>query len=85
MVQKGERICRPEVGSGLQSYLFEPQTPMLARLLVEEIRRSIRIQERRIILQDVQIKQNANMVSIVVLYRRNNAVKTMTINVPRTI
>ena len=69
LLNKGERFFRPNVGSGIRSYLFEPMTPFTAVGLRQEIEQTIRNHEPRVELVKVTVQplyeQNAYNVSLV--------------------
>jgi len=83
LVTKGERVYRPMVGSGLNSLLFEQNTPVLQALMREEIRRSIRAQEKRIQVIDILIKSYDNRIEVRVTYSRLGSTRTANIAIQR--
>jgi len=54
-----ERLLLPEFGSGLDRYLFEPNTPATRQLLREDIRRALVRWEARIQVETVTVEQDA--------------------------
>lgn len=82
-VQRGERVYRPNVGSDLYKLLFEPNTAVTRALIKEEVKRSIRSQEKRIQLQDVQVTYKESTVSLLILYRKQGTLRTVTVEVGR--
>jgi phage baseplate assembly protein W len=83
LVQRGERVYRPQVGSDLHRLLFEPNTPVTRALIQEEVKRAIRSQEKRIQVQDVQVTFKESTISLLILYRKQGALRTVTIEVRR--
>jgi phage baseplate assembly protein W len=55
LTSPGERMRLPEFGAGLQSLLFEPNTPARHRQLQERIEQALRRWEPRIALQNVRV------------------------------
>jgi len=51
---KGERIMRPDFGSGMERYIFESTDDMTLRLIESEIEEAVRIWEPRV--TDIEVK-----------------------------
>ena len=49
----GERVMRPELGAGVDRYVFESRTPEVCYRLAEDVRRTLLRWEPRIIVEDV--------------------------------
>lgn len=68
-INKTERFFRPEVGSSIRQYLFEPMTPFTAQSLKSEIEQTLRNYEPRMNLLSTQVipayEQNAYLVRLV--------------------
>lgn len=68
-INKTERFFRPDVGSSIRQYLFEPMTPFTAISLKNEIDQTLRNYESRINLLSVQVipayEQNSYLVRLV--------------------
>lgn len=68
-INKTERFFRPEVGSSIRKYLFEPMSPFTATSLKSEIDQTLRNYEPRINLLSVQVipayEQNSYLVRLV--------------------
>jgi phage baseplate assembly protein W len=56
----GERLMRPQFGSGLDRYLFEPNNIATLRLIQEEVKTSLVRWEPRIKLDDIVVATNPN-------------------------
>jgi phage baseplate assembly protein W len=54
----GERLRRPDFGAGLGRFLFEPNTTMTRRLIVDAITRALATTEPRIALQSVEVDED---------------------------
>ncbi|MCC2685775.1 MAG: baseplate protein [Paenibacillaceae bacterium] len=55
---KGERIMRPDFGSGIERYLFEGTDDMTLRLLESEIEEAVRIWEPRVYRTQVSVERD---------------------------
>jgi phage baseplate assembly protein W len=55
LTNRGERFFRPQVGSRIRSYLFEPMTPFTAVGLRQEIEETINNYEPRVQLINVAV------------------------------
>lgn len=68
MIARGERFFRPDVGSRIRAFLFEPITPFTATNLTQEIEEVITNYETRVQLINVRVlplyDQNAYSVTI---------------------
>jgi len=82
LVQRGERVYRPTVGSALKRFLFEGATPVVANLIREEIRQSLRAQERRIQIRDIQVRFVGNEANVTLIYARTGVQQTLSMRVP---
>ena len=51
---KGERVMRPDFGSGIERYVFEGTDDMTLRLIESEVAEAVRIWEPRV--TDVEVK-----------------------------
>lgn len=51
---KGERVMRPDFGSGIERYLFEGTDDMTLRLIESEVEEAVRIWEPRV--TDIEVK-----------------------------
>lgn len=58
MTVPGERVHRPTFGSPLRSYLFELNTSSDVELLKQDIRETIRLNEDRVIVQDIESERD---------------------------
>lgn len=50
----GSRVMRPELGAGVDRYVFEPRTPDACHRLADDVRRAIMIGEPRVIVDLVE-------------------------------
>jgi len=55
LTSPGERVMRPDFGSGIRQFLFQPITDNQIEELRENIKMVIERYERRVILTDVQV------------------------------
>jgi len=55
LTRRGERVMRPEFGSLLEKYLFEPLSESTAHLIALEILDSLKKQENRIDVKKVEV------------------------------
>ncbi len=55
MLNKEERFFKPQVGSGIRAFLFEPMTPFTAIGLRNEIKEVLTNYEKRISIVDVTV------------------------------
>ena len=58
MTGRGERVMRPDVGSGAYGFVFASTGAALATLLQQEIRNVITKYEPRVVLQNVRVVTN---------------------------
>lgn len=59
LTQRGERVMRPEYGSGLNDYLFEGINTTITSLIKYEIETTVKYFEPRVELLDVRVESNA--------------------------
>lgn len=78
LTRKGERVMRPDVGSRLEQYLFEPLSEQTAYLIGVEIIDALK-QEPRVEVQNVRVevdvRNNAYKVEITVYIKQLDVVK----------
>lgn len=60
LIQKGERVMRPEFGSILEKYLFEPLTEETGYLIGAEVIRAVRDNEPRVDVKAVDVRVDEN-------------------------
>ena len=60
LTNPGERIRLPEFGAGLQSLLFEPNTPARHRQIQDRIERALARWEPRISVQSVTVVEDSD-------------------------
>ena len=53
---QGERLRRPDFGTGLERFLFEPNTPATWRAIEERIRKSLERWETRLRVERVEVR-----------------------------
>lgn len=82
-VSRTERVYRPDVGSALNVLLFEQNTPAIQALIREEIRRSIRSQEKRVQLIDVRVTSTGSKVEAQIVYSRLGTIRTANVSLQR--
>lgn len=56
LIQKGERVMRPEFGSILEKYLYEPLSEETGYLIGTEIIRAVKDNESRVEVSSVDVK-----------------------------
>ncbi len=70
-VTRFERVMRPDSGSGVLGLLFENMTSLTRARIVEEVKRALRANEKRVQVEDVRIASSDDtMIVIDVVYRR---------------
>lgn len=76
-----ERPFNPNLGSNLETMLFEPMNPMNASAMESEIRTTIKNWEPRVSLTDVKVyaREDQNAYEISLTYFLENAASTSTI------
>ena len=80
--RKGERVERPDVGSKVWDFVFEPDSAVSRSRIRDEVRRAISQQEPRVTVMSVTVKSGvAATFEIDVVYRMNGSLKTTTIEV----
>lgn len=52
---RDERLHLPDFGGGLQSFLFEPNTPATHHRIADRIRRALQAWEPRVLVQSVEV------------------------------
>lgn len=57
---KGERVMRPDFGSGIERYLFEGTDDMTLRLIESEIEEAVRVWEPRVHNIEVKVERAAD-------------------------
>lgn len=68
----GERLMRPQFGAGVESYVFQPNSPAIRAALAEAIRSGLRRWEPRIELETVRVEaapDEPQQVLVVIEYR----------------
>lgn len=66
--EKGERVMRPQLGVSIRQLLFEPNTPIMAELIREQVFTAIGTFEPRAILKDVVVTRTETEITILILY-----------------
>lgn len=64
MTQRGERVMRPDFGSGVMRYVFENNDELLEQQIRTEVFASVARHEPRAIIQAVSVDQEDNEVII---------------------
>lgn len=67
--KRGERVMRPEVGSGLKDLLFESTGPALRGKVRREVNRIFQLFERRAQLLEIDIKEIDTKVIVDIIYQ----------------
>jgi phage baseplate assembly protein W len=82
MTMNYERPFHPEIGSQVNSLLFEPATPLLSAVLERTIRHTIDNFEPRVTLNDVSVKINPdnNAASVSIMFTILNTQTPQTLN-----
>lgn len=60
MTRRGDRVMRPDVGSGAYDYIFESDDPMLAETIRTDVSQTLGRYEPRIIVQSVDVVPDAD-------------------------
>lgn len=55
MTRRGDRVMRPDVGSGAYDYIFETNDPMLEETIRTDVSQTLGRYEPRIIVQSVEV------------------------------
>jgi phage baseplate assembly protein W len=75
----GERLYNAEFGVGIQDYIFELNSFIQQDILKTSIQNQIENFEKRIVLEDTQIEQDVNSITIYIKYRlRSNPQELIT-------
>lgn len=74
LTNKGERLFRPNLGSNLRYMLFDSNTPVVLKLIQEQVRDTLETYEPRINIDDINIISNLddNVVQIVIMFSIRN-------------
>lgn len=62
-IRQGEVVGRPDVGTALWNFIFEPQTPDTTQAIIEEVQR-VAAQDPRIFISDLQVYPQLNGILI---------------------
>jgi phage baseplate assembly protein W len=82
----GERINRPDFGSGLLQLVFAPNSPEMAAALQFSMRGAMQRWLGDVIeLQDLQVTSNDSTLTIAVQYARRQTGKTEVVQITRTV
>lgn len=65
---RGERVMRPDFGSGAQRFVFANNDPFLESLIKEDLRASIAKFEPRVIVQEIRTTREDTSIEIEVFY-----------------
>ncbi|MCL1905377.1 MAG: GPW/gp25 family protein [Clostridiales bacterium] len=89
LTARGERIMRPEFGSGLGAYLFEGIDATTASLIKREVKNTVERFEPRVELLDVKAQSNARepgVLRVAVEYRikASGAADQLTVDISGT-
>lgn len=79
LTDRGERPFQRDFGSDIKSMLFEPATPIIARIMQDHIKEFIRLKEPRCNLIDVTVSAmiDSNQVEVTFLYNIINSTETL--------
>jgi len=82
----GERVNRPDFGSGLLQMVFSPNSPEMAAALQFTLRGALQRWLGDVIeLQDLQVSSQDSTLSISLQYVRRQTNKTETVQITRTV
>src|ERR1700737_1072686 len=82
----GERVNRPDFGSGLLQMVFSPNSPEMAAALQSTLRGALQRWLGDVIeLQDLQVSSQESTLSIRLQYVRRQTDKTETVQITRTV
>jgi phage baseplate assembly protein W len=75
------RIMRPEVGSDVQSMIFDPIGAIFEARLIRSVFRSVQENEPRANVANVEVSTNNTMVTALVTYEVNGILKQQSLSV----
>lgn len=83
LTNKGERALSPGFGSGLRSFLFENDSPFNRFILKKEIEYTLRAQEPRISVTNVEIggRIDGNALDVTIEFTPINSAQSVNLNV----
>jgi hypothetical protein len=81
MTLKGERVMRPEFGSGALSYIFENSNEELSSLIRFDIASALSKYEPRVLVRSIDVARQESLVSVQVNYLvvATNKIQTLTV------
>tara|TARA_B110000503_G_scaffold37162_1_gene60777 strand:- start:3183 stop:3626 length:444 start_codon:yes stop_codon:yes gene_type:complete len=84
----GEKPFQPDFGSNITQFLFEPSNPITISLMREEIKRSIKDHEPRVVVRNVSVTDesdsNAISISVTVLVINSQQIVDISLYLERT-
>ena len=83
-IRKGEKLMRPDFGTSLWNWLFEPMNNDLIQAVNDEIR-SVCAKDPRVQVEKIDVKQYEHGISIQIdlLFTTDNVLDTMTLQFDR--
>lgn len=82
MTSRGERVMRPDFGSGAQGFVFENNGDLTAQLVVIDLRNAISRFEPRVVVRDISVAQVDSTVEITISYVVISTGATSSVTVP---
>jgi len=83
LTDRGERLMRPNIGSGVREMLFENMTPAVIRLIEDKVRSTIEIYEPRAEILAIKVKADydESSVQITINFYVSNIDRPVTLDV----
>lgn len=83
LTNRGERLMQPLIGGNVQAMLFENNTPVIIKLIQEQIKTVIREYEPRATLIDVIVRSSIDesVVEVDVYFYINNIIEPISVTV----
>jgi uncharacterized protein len=68
LTQRGERINRPDFGTGLVNFIFEPNDDILAEMVRVEVSTAISKFEPRVLIEDIVVEREDTSVIVTIYF-----------------
>jgi len=82
---RGSRVMRPQLGAGVDRYVFEPRTPEVCYRLADDVRRALVLGEPRVIVDSVTAVPAGDAddrVDVAIAYRIDRHRRTESLVIP---
>ena len=68
LTSKGDRVMRPDYGSGIRSQLFELTDSSNRRTIIKNIKRAVEKYEKRVIIDRIDVQEDDNNILRIKIY-----------------